>query len=105
MAFSPDSTAPSLATSNFYFKSGDDGNGANELLYSGNNVKYMSALSTRNVSASVSDGGSGVRPFDVNIEKALNSSAYSTYPFAASTYLSRVPGPVAINITHDFSNA
>lgn len=105
MAFSPDSTAPSLATSNFYFKSGDDGNGANELLYSGNNVKYLSALSTRNVSASVSDGGAGVRPFDVNIEKALNSSAYSTYPFAASTYLSRVPGPVAINITHDFSNA
>lgn len=57
MAFVPDSAAPSFSTSNFVFKSGDDGTGPNEPLYSGGNVKYMSALANRNVSASVSDGG------------------------------------------------
>lgn len=105
LVFSPDSAAPTLATSNFYFKSGNDGTGVNELLYSADQVKYMSALSSRNISASVSDGGAGVRPFDIAIERSSNNAAYATYPYAGSTYLSRVAGPLAININHDFSNA
>lgn len=39
------------------------------------------------------------------IEKAGDKSAYDTYSFPASTYNSRVVGPLAVNITHDFSNA
>jgi hypothetical protein len=106
MGFSPDTTAPTLSTSSFYFASGNDGTGPDELLYAGSQTKYLAALSNRRLSASVSDaGGAGVRPFSVFIEQASDKNALSQYAFTGSSYLSRVPGPVAVNITHDFSNA